>query len=50
VVELPDPVEPDPVAPLEAPLPGVVGEVVVLPEPIVPELELPLAPEPDLLK
>jgi hypothetical protein len=46
VVELPDPV-----APPEAPLPGVLGVVVLLPEPVAPELELlPLAPEPDLLK
>jgi hypothetical protein len=48
VVELPDPPlpaepdEPEPVAPLPAP---VLGEVVEL-----PELELPLAPGPDLLK
>ncbi|HET7297651.1 MAG TPA: hypothetical protein VFI89_02960 [Burkholderiales bacterium] len=45
VVEVPDPEEPDPVAPLEAPLLGdVLGEVVLLPEPVAPELE------PDLLK
>jgi hypothetical protein len=45
VVELPDPEEPDPVAPLEAPLLGeVLGEVVLLSEPVAPELE------PDLLK
>ncbi|HEU4921993.1 MAG TPA: hypothetical protein VFT23_02845 [Burkholderiales bacterium] len=41
VVEVPDPEEPDPVAPLDAPL---LGEVVLLPEPVAPELE------PDLLK
>lgn len=42
---------PDSVAPLEAPLPGVLGVVVLLPEPVAPELALlPLAPEPDLLK
>jgi hypothetical protein len=60
VVELPEPEEPDDpdepglVAPLEAPLLGVLGEVVEL----LPELELPLAPvppvapelAPDLLK
>jgi hypothetical protein len=57
VVELPDPDEPDDpdelglVAPLEAPLLGVLGEVVeLLPEPVVLEPVAPLAPDPDLLK
>jgi hypothetical protein len=45
VVELPDPDEPDPVAPLEAPLLGeALGEAVVLPDDIPDE---PLEPESD---
>ena len=57
VVEPPDPDEPDDpdepglVAPPEAPLLGVLGEVVeLLPEPVLELPVAPLAPDPDLLK